>query len=51
MLMEASSAAVGTPEAPSLGLRRRRYGEDVVKTLLLFLAALFSVRSRFESKW
>jgi len=50
MLMEASSADVGTPEAPSLGLRRRRYGEDVVKTLL-FLAALFSVRSRFESKW
>ena len=43
--MEASTktrAPVATPRVPSLGVARRRYGEDAIK-LGLFLAALISV--------
>jgi phosphate transport system permease protein len=40
--MEASSTAAGTRAVPTLGAARRRWGEDVVKALLI-LAALISV--------
>jgi phosphate transport system permease protein len=40
--MEASSTAAGTRAVPTLGAARRRWGEDLVKALLI-LAALISV--------
>jgi phosphate transport system permease protein len=40
--MEASSTAAGTRAVPTLGAARRRWGEDVIKALLI-LAALLSV--------
>jgi phosphate transport system permease protein len=40
--MEASSTAAGTRAVPTLGAARRRWGEDVIKALLI-LAALISV--------
>jgi phosphate transport system permease protein len=40
--MEAASTAAGTRAAPNLGAARRRWGEDLVK-MILILAALISV--------
>ena len=40
--MEASSTAAGTRAVPTLGAARRRWGEDVIKALLI-LAALLSI--------